>query len=60
LEVKGFNFKPDWKQLIKRIMKNNRLQSIYALRGFDMFWIMGRAGIVLSLANYTVAVPYLI
>ena len=34
-------------------MKNNRLYSIDALRGFDMFWIMGGAGIVLSLANLT-------
>jgi len=34
-------------------MKNNRLYSIDALRGFDMFWIMGGAGIVLSLANIT-------
>ncbi|MCI2121443.1 MAG: DUF5009 domain-containing protein [Bacteroidales bacterium] len=30
--------------------KSNRLESIDALRGFDMFWIMGGEGIVLSLA----------
>lgn len=29
--------------------KNNRLQSIDALRGFDMFWIMGGPGIIASL-----------
>jgi len=34
-------------------MKSNRLYSIDALRGFDMFWIMGGAGIVMSLANFS-------
>ncbi|MCI1778493.1 MAG: DUF5009 domain-containing protein [Bacteroidales bacterium] len=33
--------------------KNNRLQSIDALRGFDMLWIMGGAEIILSLAKLT-------
>jgi len=28
--------------------KNNRLQSIDALRGFDMFWIMGGPGIIVA------------
>jgi len=41
------------KKTKKKLMKNNRLQSIDALRGFDMFWIMGGAAIVLSLAKFT-------
>ncbi len=33
--------------------KNKRLQSIDALRGFDMLWIMGLPGIIFALANLT-------
>jgi len=33
--------------------KSNRLQSIDALRGFDMLWIMGFPGIIFVLANIT-------
>lgn len=31
-------------------MNNVRLQSIDALRGFDMFWIMGVGGVFVQLA----------
>ena len=30
---------------------NDRLLSLDALRGFDMFWIIGGTGLVLSLAH---------
>ncbi len=33
--------------------KTNRLESIDALRGFDMLWIMGFPGIIFALANLT-------
>jgi len=32
---------------------NKRLQSLDALRGFDMFWIMGGEGIFIGLATLT-------
>ncbi|GAG69795.1 unnamed protein product, partial [marine sediment metagenome] len=32
---------------------NDRLKSLDALRGFDMFWIIGGAGLVGTLADLT-------
>lgn len=37
----------------KPIPENKRLHSLDALRGFDMFWIMGGEGIVIALATLT-------
>jgi predicted acyltransferase len=34
-------------------LKSNRLQSLDALRGFDMFWIMGAEGIIHTLKDAT-------
>ena len=39
--------------IIREDEKNKRLMSLDALRGFDMFWIMGGEGIIHALANLT-------
>ena len=37
----------------KGVPASQRLYSLDALRGFDMFWIMGAAGVFGNLANIT-------
>ncbi len=36
-----------------RLVKHERLASLDAFRGFDMFWIVGGGAVVLALAKYT-------
>ncbi len=39
-------------QIVSPIKKSTRLHSLDALRGFDMFWIMGGAGLIHALTDY--------
>ena len=41
-----------------KVNKTGRLRSLDALRGFDMFWIVGGGAVFLALAGYTDWAPF--